>query len=109
MLACFLTLESWLSHTGNRLVERSLGHLARLIRRIEDLVVEDREVQGKTETDGVCWCELSAGDLGGSLVCLEGLVRGLLALVGGRELGQVTVVVTLPAIEKRSDIALDVV
>lgn len=29
------------------------GQLASLIRRVEDLIVEDREVEGKAKTDGV--------------------------------------------------------
>ena len=85
------------SLTSNGLVEGGLGHLAGLCRaECQDLVVEDREVQGKAETDGVGRSELSGGDLGGSLVSLEGLVGGVLALVGHGELGKVTVVVTLP-------------
>lgn len=82
--------------TSNGLVEGGLGHLAGLVGRVQDLVVEDREVQGEAKTDGVSGSELSGGDLSGSLVSLEGLVGGVLALVGHGELGEVTVVVTLP-------------
>jgi hypothetical protein len=35
------------------IVESLLGKLASLVGRVEDLVVEDGEVQGETETDGV--------------------------------------------------------
>jgi len=34
---------------------------------VEDLVVEDGEVQGKAETDGVSGGELGLGDIGGAL------------------------------------------
>jgi hypothetical protein len=89
--------RKWLARlTGNGLVEGGLGHLAGLVGRVQDLVVEDREVQGKTKTDGVGRGELSGGNLGGRLVSLEGLVGGGLALVAHGELGEVTVVVTLP-------------
>lgn len=82
----------------NRLVEGSLSHLASLVRGVEDLVVEDREVQGETETDGVGGSKLGGSDLGGSLVSLERLVGRLLALVTHGELGEVAVVVTLPVV-----------
>jgi hypothetical protein len=85
--------------TSNGLVERGLGHLAGLVGRVQDLVVEDREVQGKAKTDGVGRGELSGGDLSSRLVSLKGLVGRVLALVGHGELGEVTVVVTLPVSE----------
>ena len=93
---CPLYVSANIPLTSNGLVEGGLGHLAGLVGRVQDLVVEDREVQGKAETDGVGGSELSGGDLGGSLVSLEGLVGGVLALVGHGELGEVAVVVTLP-------------
>ena len=70
--------------------------MAGLIRSVENLVVEDGEVQGKTKADGVSGRQLSLGDLGGSLVGLERLVGRVLALVANGELGKVAVVVTLP-------------
>lgn len=83
-------------HTSNGVVESLLGQLASLVGRVEDLVVEDREVQGKTETDGVSGSKVLRGNLGGGLVSLERLVGGCLALVTNGELGKVTVVVALP-------------
>ena len=89
--------------------------MASTVGRVQDLVVEDREVQRKAETDGVGRCELSLGNVGGRLWTqsmfalqvnhvvasyLVGLVcggSGNLALLAGSELGEVTVVVTLPA------------
>lgn len=72
--------------------------MASLVWRVQDLVVKDREVQGKTETDGVGWGKVGLCDLGGRLVSLEGLVRRSLPLVAKGELGEIAVVVTLPAI-----------
>jgi len=40
-------------HTSDRVIESLLGQLASLIRRVQDLVVKDREVQRKAKTDGV--------------------------------------------------------
>lgn len=83
--------------TGNGVVERLLGEVAGLIRGVQDLVVEDGEVQGKSETDGVRGRKLGLSNLGGSLVSVEGLVGRVLPLVTDSELGEVTVVVALPA------------
>ena len=90
--------------------------MAGTVGRVEDLVVKDGEVKGETETDGVSGSELSLGNVGGVLEILldmvsvlrrnvgtnlVGVVRssgGRLALVARGELGEVTVVVTLPVI-----------
>ena len=86
-----------MKHTSNGIIESLLRQVASLIRCIEDLVVEDGEVEGKAKTDGVGRGKLGLGNLGGGLVGLEGLVGRVLALVANGELGEVTVVVTLPA------------
>jgi hypothetical protein len=70
--------------------------VASLVGRVQNLVVEDREVQSESETDGVGRGEVSLGNLGGVLVSLERLVGGGLALVAESKLSEVTVVVTLP-------------
>ena len=70
--------------------------MASLVRGVEDLVVENGEVQGETQTDGVGRRKLSLGNLGGGLVSLERLVGGVLAAVANSELSKVAVVVTLP-------------
>ena len=90
--------------------------MAGTVGRVEDLVVKDGEVKGETETDGVSGSELSLGNVGGVLqnsldivsvlrrngcTNLVGVVRGgggRLALVARGELGEVTVVVTLPVV-----------
>lgn len=100
---------------GNSIVESLLGQVASAVGRVQDLVVEDREVQGQTQADGVGGGELGLSNVGGRLWTqsmsalqvnhvvasyLVGLVcggSGNLALLAGSELGEVTVVVTLPA------------
>lgn len=77
------------------IVEGLLGQMASTVGGVQDLVVEDGEVEGQSEANGVGRGQLGDGDIRGVLVGLEGLVRGLLALVAGGELGQVAVVVTL--------------
>jgi hypothetical protein len=52
---------------GNGVVKGLLGKVACAVRRVQDLVVEDGEVQGETETDGVGRGELSLGNIGGAL------------------------------------------
>lgn len=67
-----------------------------MIRRVEDFVVEDGEVQREPETNGVRGCKVGLCDLGGSLVRNKGLVCGGLALVAKSEFSKVTVVITFP-------------
>ena len=57
--------------------------MARAVGRVEDLVVEDGEVEGQTQTDGVGGREIVGGDGGGGRVGLQGL--------GGRFLADVAV------------------
>jgi hypothetical protein len=71
--------------------------VASLVGGVQDLVVEHGEVEGESETDRVGRGKLSLSNLGSSLVGLKGLVGGVLALVANSELGEVAVVVTLPA------------
>ncbi len=52
---------------GDGVVKGLLGQVASAIGRVEDLVVEDREVQGEAETDGMGRRELGLGDVGGVL------------------------------------------
>lgn len=82
--------------TRNSIIKGLLCKVASLIRGVQDLVVEDREVQGKTESDWVGWGQVALGDLSGTLVSQKRLIGRLLALVTKSKLGEVTVVVTLP-------------
>ena len=52
---------------GDRVVESLLGQLAGLVGAVEDLVVEDREVEGEAEPDGVGGLHLGLADLKGVL------------------------------------------
>ena len=52
-----------------------LGQLAGLVGGIEDLVVEDGEVEGETQSDGVGGLHLPFADLKGVLVCLLRVVN----------------------------------
>ena len=85
-----------LARTSNGIIESLLGQLASLVRRVEDLVVENGKVEGKAEADGVSGSQAGGGNVGGGLVSLKGLVGRGLALVSNGELGKVAVVVTLP-------------
>lgn len=75
--------------------------MASLIGSVEDLVVEDGEVQRKAQADGMGGRQLGLGNLGGGLVGLERLVGRVLAAVANGELGEITVVVTLPVMGGR--------
>jgi len=70
--------------------------VASLIRRIEDLIVEDGEVESKTKANRVGGCKVGLCDLGCSLVRNKRLVCRGLALVAKGELGKVTMVITFP-------------
>ena len=86
--------------TGNSIIECLLGEMASLIRRVENLVVEDGEVEGEAKTDGVRRRQLGLSNLSGGLVGIERLVGRRLTTVANRKLGKVTVIVALPV--KRS-------
>lgn len=95
LLIMHVTLGNIL-HTSNGVIESLLGQLASLVGRVEDLVVENGEIQGQTEADGVSRGEVGSSNVGGSLVSLERLVGRSLALVTNGKLGKVTVVIALP-------------
>jgi hypothetical protein len=48
--------------------------MARAIGTIQDLIIEHREIEGKSKMDRMCWRQLSDGNTGGGLVCIQGLV-----------------------------------
>ena len=88
--------EDEMQLTSNGIVKGLLGKMASLIRRVEDLVVEDGEVQGQAQPDRVSRGQVGLGDLGGVLVGLERLLGRLPTLIADGELGQITMVVALP-------------
>lgn len=96
IVSTYTSLLALTLRTGDGIIERLLGEMASLVGSVQDLIVEHGEVEGKTKTDGVSGRKLGLGNLGGSLVGVEGLVGGILALVANGELGEVTMVVTLP-------------
>jgi hypothetical protein len=53
---------------GDSVVKGLLGKVTSSVRRVQDFVVEDREVQRETETNRVCWSELSLCNVGGILI-----------------------------------------
>lgn len=52
---------------GNGIVEGLLREVASTVGRVQDLVVEDGEVESKTQADGVSGSELSLSDVGSAL------------------------------------------
>lgn len=81
---------------SNGVIESLLGKVASLVGRVEDLVVEDGEVEGQAKSDRVGRSKIGLSNFGSGLVCFEGLVGGLLSLVGSSEFGEVTVIITFP-------------
>lgn len=69
-----------------------------MVRRVENLVVEHREIEGETKTDWVGRSKVSAGNFGGRLVSLKRFVGRDLTLVALGEFGEVTMVITLPIV-----------
>lgn len=92
---CLQRLQSGI-FTGNSIIESLLSEVASLVWGVQDLIVEDGEVEGKTKADGVCWGKVSLSNFGSHLVSLKGLVSGLLSLVANSKFSKITVVVTLP-------------
>jgi hypothetical protein len=72
--------------------------VACLIRRVQDLIVENGEVESETKTDWVCWRKVGLGNFGCVLISLQGLIGGFLSLVTNGELSEVSVIVSLPMI-----------
>lgn len=70
--------------------------MASLVWGVQDLVIEDREVEGETQADRVSWSKVGLGDFGSVLVRLKGLVCRDLSLVAESELGEVAVIIALP-------------
>ena len=92
----FVALLAESVELSNCIVESLLGEVASLVWRVEDLVVEHREVQSKAESDGMRGCEISLSNFGGILVCFKRLVRRPLSLLRNGKLSEVSVVVALP-------------
>lgn len=64
-----LGVPVWRSqHTGDGIIKGLLGEVASLVRSIQDLVVEDRKVQGQTQANRVSRRKFGLGNFGSSLV-----------------------------------------
>jgi hypothetical protein len=96
LVICLWMMAKKQKHTSNGVIKRLLSQVACLIWRIENLVVEDGEIEGKAQTDGVCWGEVSVCNFSSCLVSLKRLVGRSLTLVANSKLSEITVVVTLP-------------
>mmetsp|Transcript_58861 Transcript_58861/g.127772 ORF Transcript_58861/g.127772 Transcript_58861/m.127772 type:complete len:252 (-) Transcript_58861:13-768(-) len=80
---------------GDGVIKSLFGELTSTIGGVQDLVVEHRKVQGKTQSDGVGGGKVSAGDGRSVVVSLKSLGGGFLADITRLELSEVSVVVTL--------------
>merc|ERR1719313_753716 len=79
---------------GNGILESSASHLACLVWVAQNFVMEDREVEGQTQPDGVSHCKL-AGSTHCIIICPLGLVCSTRLLVTISELSNVPKVVAL--------------
>jgi len=80
---------------SNGIIEGRLGQGAGLLGVVQALVVEDREVEGQSQSDGVGGLQLSVGDLRGSRVGLQGTLRDLFMQISLGVLRDVSEVVSL--------------
>ena len=69
--------------------------MACALRGVEDLVVEDRELEGKTQTDGVGGREVNKGNVLRCFIGQQRLLCRFLAFSAGLKLCQIAVVVAL--------------
>merc|ERR1719183_890162 len=80
---------------SNSLIKGSLGELASLLGRVEDLIVEDGEVERQTEADGMRGLHLGLSNLEGLLVSLLRIFENLRSSVTHSHLGEVPVIISL--------------
>jgi len=80
---------------GNSIVKGLLGYRAGLVGSVENLVVKDGEVEGKSEADGVRRRKVRLGNSTGGLVSIQSGSGGFLSCVSGLEFGEVSVVISL--------------
>ena len=67
------------------------GELACPLRRVENLVVENGEVECESESDGMRWLHLGLGDFKRLLIRLLGVFQHGGAVITGGDLGKVPV------------------
>lgn len=88
---------NWL--TCNSIVKGLLGKMAGLVWGVEDFIVEDREVEGKSKTNGVSGGKVGGCNFSSRFVGLQRLIGRILALVANGELSKVAMIVTFPVID----------
>lgn len=89
-------VSSEVNHTGNGVIESLLGEETSLVGLVHNLIVEDGEVEGQTQADGMGGSKIAGSNGGGLLVSLQRSLGGRFALVTGRKLGKIAVVVASP-------------
>jgi hypothetical protein len=72
-----------------------------VIRRVQDLVVEDRVIEGKTKTDRVSGLE-GLSFVGGNFVGFLSELNNIFALISSGEFSEITEVITLHLHEEHS-------
>ena len=84
---------------SNGIIEGGLGQLTSLLRIVLDLIIEDWEIEGQTESDWVSSLELGLGKSQGLFISLKSLVSSLdveFALsILNLELSQISIVISL--------------
>mmetsp|Transcript_3167 Transcript_3167/g.5769 ORF Transcript_3167/g.5769 Transcript_3167/m.5769 type:complete len:216 (+) Transcript_3167:213-860(+) len=80
---------------GDALIKGLLCQMAGALRRVQNLVIEHREVKGEAEANRVCWGQIGERNVLSSFVSEQSLFSSLLAVIPSLEFSKVTVIVTL--------------
>jgi hypothetical protein len=99
---------------GDGIVKCLFGKMASSIGRIQNLVVEDGEIESKTEADllvntasfegkkgrkgeyWMCGWEFCDSNVGRCFVCFEGFIGAVFAFVTESKFGKVTMIISFP-------------
>lgn len=85
--------------TCNSIIKGLLGKMAGLVGGVENFIVEHREVQGKSKTDGVSRGKVGGCNFSSRFVGFQRLIGRILALVANGELSKVAMIVAFPAVD----------
>ena len=91
-----ITLLAQRVQLSDRVVEGALCQLTGAVGWVEDLVVEDREVECKSESNRVSWSKIGQGHITGCLVGHQTALGNWFALIASCKLGQISVIIALP-------------
>jgi hypothetical protein len=80
---------------SNGIIESSLGEVACLSWVVQALIVEDAEVEGQSQSDGVGCLEFSVRDFGGLGISIEGSAGDLFVSISHSVFRDISVVITL--------------